>query len=88
MIILEQHLTDRQIRFLRVMYPDGTVSVGLTVGEVLHRAGYLRIMRNHRGDRYALTDTGKAAAQAVRTARQGRRRRSRAQREASGEASA
>lgn len=88
MIILEQHLTDRQIRFLRLMHPKGTVSVGLSVGEMLHRAGYLRVIRNHRGDRYAFTDTGKAAAVAVRTARQGRHRRSRAQREASGEASA
>ncbi len=62
MIILEKNLTKRQIRFLRLIYPEGTICVGLTIGAELARAGYVE---RTRADRYTLTQKGRALFEAV-----------------------
>lgn len=35
-------LTAREMRFLSLIYPEGTISVGLTVGYRLQEKGYVR----------------------------------------------
>lgn len=54
-------LTPREMRFLKVMYPEGTVSVGLTVGAVLRHKGYIEMATR---DRYRLSRKGVIAVAA------------------------
>ena len=49
------YLTAREMRFLKVIYPEGTVGVGLTVGAVLHYKGYIEMATR---DRYKLSRKG------------------------------
>ena len=56
MIVLEKNLTKRHLRFLRLIYPEGTVCVGLTIGAELARCGYVERTRS---DRYTLTEKGR-----------------------------
>jgi hypothetical protein len=59
-------LTPRELRFLKVMYPEGTVSIGLTVGTVLHHKGYLEMAKR---DRYKLSRKGIIAVAAAQRQR-------------------
>jgi hypothetical protein len=60
MIVLEKNLTKRHLRFLRLIYPEGTVCVGLAIGADLARWGYVERTRT---GRYTLTAKGKAAVE-------------------------
>ncbi len=48
-------LTPRELRFLKIMYPEGTVAVGLSVGDDLRRRGYIELAKR---DRYKLSRKG------------------------------
>jgi hypothetical protein len=58
-------LTRREKRFLDLLYPDGSVSVDLTVGALLHQKGYVQV--NKQG-RYELTRKGMMAVISARRA--------------------
>lgn len=46
---MSQQLTEREIRFLALMYPNGTVEIGLSIGDSLRRRGFLCVTpKNHR----------------------------------------
>lgn len=60
MIVLEKHLKARHIRFLRLISREGTICVGLAIGEDLARWGYVERTRN---DRYAITEKGRSAVE-------------------------
>lgn len=55
-------LKPRQLRFLRLMYPAGSVCVGLDVGQHMLARGYLILGRN---GRYTLSPAGRAAIEAA-----------------------
>lgn len=52
-------LTHRERRFLAIVYPTGSVGIGLTVGEKLYVRGFLKIEHG----RYSITPAG---AEAIR----------------------
>lgn len=54
-------LTPREMRFLALIYPEGSISVGLTIGMDLRNRGYLQ----RKGDRYVLTRKGMIAVAAL-----------------------
>lgn len=51
-------MTGRERRFLALMYPTGTVAIGLKVGEALYSRGFLKIATF---GRYGITPEGARA---------------------------
>lgn len=51
-------LTRRQRHFLELLYPDGTIAIGLTVGADLRLMGLVRIAKY---GRYGITEAGAQA---------------------------
>jgi hypothetical protein len=58
-------LTARELRFLRLFLPDGSIAVGLEVGARMLRYGYLTVRSDHR---YILSEEGRKASSRVRCA--------------------
>jgi hypothetical protein len=59
----EQRLTPRELRFLGLIYPQGSIAAGLSVGNRLHRLGYLTVGRN---GRFTISPKGMIAVVASR----------------------
>lgn len=55
-------LTQRQFRFLQLMYPTGSVCIGLDVGEHMLDRGYLILGKN---ERYTLSPAGIKVVEAI-----------------------
>ena len=55
-------LTGREWRFLNLLFPDHTITIGLKIGKDLKHRGLVTVVRRRQnGLGYALTEAGKRA---------------------------